>query len=361
MSPVAPERKKRRLYALVALERTAALTPVRGGSASRARARRPVRSRTRATPGTVAPPHRSGPPARPPLRRARAASTTRPGSRAPPARGCPPRAPGPPAQSASARRLATPADTGAAGFRARQRLPPARPFRLPPSVARVRPRPRALRALPPCQRRRRGPPGGAIGRGCPPRASQRPTRSRATRRDRVPTWRGGRGRRRVGRVDAAGAGGEPRHTSLSQEQVPEILLRPIDPQVLETELSQRPVRTHEPLEPRRLVDEGPRRPEHHHVAGRAEPDLHVWEHRFEAPHDARHDGKGELIELHPLAEHTPVREALADDAEKVGGVPVREARQPGITGLRNDHVVAGAVDLQCAARVVHHDGDVPPS
>src|SRR5207253_10325237 len=80
-------------------------------------------------------------------------------------------------------------------------------------------------------------------------------------------------------VDDAGAGEESRHTSLSQEQVPEILPRPIDPQVLETELSQRPVRTHEPLEPRRLVDEGPRRPEHHHVAGRAEPDLHVWQPR----------------------------------------------------------------------------------
>src|SRR2546430_12406549 len=50
------------------------------------------------------------------------------------------------------------------------------------------------------------------------------------------------------------------------------------------------------------------RTEHHHVAGRPEPQLNVREHRSNIPNNPCHDGQRKLIELHPLAEDAVVRD-----------------------------------------------------
>src|SRR2546425_324439 len=66
------------------------------------------------------------------------------------------------------------------------------------------------------------------------------------------------------------------------------------------------------------------------------------------------------VQLYQLREDAAVGEAVADDPEELWRVEGGDAREPGIGRLGDDHVVARRVDLERAARVVHHHGDVGP-
>src|SRR2546425_2989092 len=61
-----------------------------------------------------------------------------------------------------------------------------------------------------------------------------------------------------------------------------------------------------------------------------------------------------------LAEDAVVREAPAHDAVELGGIERRAPRQPDVARLGRDHVVAFAVELERAARVVHHRRHATP-
>ena len=71
-------------------------------------------------------------------------------------------------------------------------------------------------------------------------------------------------------------------------------------------------------------------------------------------------GERQLVELHPLAEDAAGSQTPADDAEELGCIQGRDAGQPGVARLRGDHVVAGGIDLEGAARVVHDRRDGGP-
>src|SRR5207247_7264404 len=71
-----------------------------------------------------------------------------------------------------------------------------------------------------------------------------------------------------------------------EEQVAEVVGGLVHAEILAAQLAERATGAHQPAEPSAVVRERPRRAEHHHVARRAEPDLHVREHGGEIPHDA---------------------------------------------------------------------------
>ena len=88
--------------------------------------------------------------------------------------------------------------------------------------------------------------------------------------------------------------------------------------------------------------------------------MHVRKHRPNVPDDAGHHGQGQLIELHPLTEHAIVGEPAPHHLEKLGRVQGSHPGHPGVAGFGGDNVVAGRVQLERAACVIDHDGDVGP-
>ena len=102
------------------------------------------------------------------------------------------------------------------------------------------------------------------------------------------------------------------------------------------------------------------RGQQHDVEIRREPHLDVREHGPHVAQDAGHHGQGQLVQLHPLAEHAVVREVRADDPEELGRVQRRHTGHPGIGRLRHDYIEPVAVQLEGTARVVHDRRDVGP-
>ena len=145
---------------------------------------------------------------------------------------------------------------------------------------------------------------------------------------------------------------EPGGAGVPHHQMSGILLGPVYVQVVPPHRADAWVRE-QPREPRAVIADRLRRSDDHQIPRRAEPQLGVREHLADVRDDRGHDGQRQLVELHPLAEHTIVREPAAEDAEELRGVQRRHARDPGVAGFRDDDVVARGIHLQGAAGIVH--------
>ena len=151
--------------------------------------------------------------------------------------------------------------------------------------------------------------------------------------------------------------GQAGGTGLAEQPTAEMIAHGIDPQPLPGQPAHGRIRRQQPPEPAPVVAKGATRGQNHDVDVRRKPHLDVGKHGSHVAYDAGDDGKGQLVQLDPLAEHTVVGKAGPHDPEELRRIQRRDTRHPRIGRLRHDHIEPVAVQLEGTARVVHDGRD----